>query len=136
MKKPKKSALEEIENIREGIRTGKIPALKKEYNFTHLRELTPEQQAKFDKFRENLRLGKVKMKPYSQNQTNKLQPYIKIVLKAIGHPEAWTTDKSILGHFPVTKTILKKLSKLGIECDESSLLINMAKQLRDKKDAQ
>jgi hypothetical protein len=104
--------------------------MKKEYNFSQLKKLTQEQQAKFDKLRDNLRLGKAKIQPCSQKRTKKLQEYLKVILKTIGHPEAWTTDKSILGHFPVTKTTLKKLSKLGIQCDESSLLIDMAKQLK------
>jgi hypothetical protein len=93
--------------------------------------MTDEQRKKLTRMRGLLKSGKMKILPCSQKKTKKLQPYLKTILKIIGHPEAWTTDESILGHFCVTKTVLKKLSKLGIVCDESSLLIDMAAALRD-----
>jgi len=110
--------------------------MRKSYDFSkkaldeQWKKMTEGQRQKLTKMREKIKSGKMKILPAPQNKIKELRPYLITILEIIGHPEAWISDESILGHFPVNKTILKKLRKIGLVCDESSLLVDMAEALR------
>ena len=81
----------------------------------------------------------MKFESAAQDNIDKLQPYVDRILEALGHPEAFVTDESIVGDFiNVFSTKEERYvvaaqlsSKLGLVIETKDYIYKIAERLRD-----
>lgn len=62
-----------------------------------------------------------------------LEPYVELVLNALGHPEALVTDLSTIGDFGLDDDELSSAStRLDVALSETDYIYEVAQRLRDK----
>lgn len=78
-------------------------------------------------------MSKKKIVFASQEEIRELRPWIDEVLKAIGHPEAWVSDKSMVCDFFLEEDELREVVvKLLVPVEDDDYLIDVARRLRDR----
>jgi len=81
----------------------------------------------------------MKFESAAQDNVGKLQPYVDRILEALGHPEAFVTDESIVGDFinvfsskEERYVVVAQLSsKLGLVIETKDYIYKIAERLRD-----
>ena len=81
----------------------------------------------------------MKFESAAQDNVDKLQPYVDRILEALGHPEAFVTDESIVGDFinvfsskEERYVVAAQLSsKLGLVIETKDYIYKIAERLRD-----
>jgi hypothetical protein len=80
--------------------------------------------------------GEIKIEYASRDRILALRPWVQKVLEAVGHPEAFVTNQSILSDFwPMDKAERAVLAaeigkKLGIRVRQSDYVVDVASRLR------
>jgi hypothetical protein len=73
-----------------------------------------------------------------QDETTTLQPYIDLILGALGHPEAYVTDESTIWDFmPLEEDKDQRLFEisglLGLDVTTKDYLVDIARKLKDRE---
>lgn len=64
---------------------------------------------------------KKKIEFVSQDTIEVLKPYVDKVLEAVGHPEAWVSDESVIGHFAPFEAYKDKEGKQKVRwCEDTT----------------
>ena len=67
--------------------------------------------------------------------TKKISKYkkqVQTILKIIGHPEAFVTDRSRVGDFDPHKSVIKNLQKIYPDTTEETFIVDIAEYLAKK----
>ena len=82
---------------------------------------------------DGIKTGKTKIVFAEQKKVEILKPYVDRVLEAIGHPEAWISDRSSIGDFrqgDYQEFVNDVAAKLGIGINKGDYLVDIAMRLK------
>jgi hypothetical protein len=68
--------------------------------------------------------------------TKKISKYkkqVQTILKIIGHPEAFVTDRSRVGDFDPHKSVIKNLQKIYPDTTEETFIVDIAEHKSENK---